>query len=627
MSQSDVARRIAAWPRTCAVAPHPDLRKRWSDELEQARKSANISPATIGLERKPRRLGFDDGVITPPEEFPVGTPIEAIRAAAAERAPLRGTVRVIVVLVDFSDKQMAATQNHFHDLFFSTGVLPHGSVREYYTEVTNGLVTLDGDVVGPYRMPNTLAWYANNNYGIGKGGGEFRSPQLAHDAVAAADPNINFAPYDNDGNGYVDAFIVVHAGPGAEVTGNAGDIWSHKSTLSAVYSTDGTKIYGYLTIPEDSRIGVCAHELGHLLFGFPDLYDTDYTSEGIGNWCLMSGGSWNGGGDQPAHPCAWCKADQGWATVTNVTVDGQIAIPQVETGHQIFRAWKDGTQNPEYFLLENRQRVGFDAALPGAGLLIWHIDEGQPGNTDETHYKVGLLQSDNHRDLELNHNRGDAGDPYPGSAGVTSATGTTSPSTKSYANQDTCVSITNISASAASMTAKIAVHCGKSIAKDTKDAKDVKEAVKEHKDTKDLKDHTKEQVKEHKEVKELHKETKELKEAAKDHKEIIKEVHKEVKEIQKEAKDLKDHIKEHERPPQRPGGGGDPFGAPASLESLEQRVAALEAIVGGGTEPFISTELRPTLLGSPQYARTRELSKRTAAGDAMAKRELDSPPR
>ena len=72
---------------------------------------------------------------------------------------------------------------------------------------------------------------------------------------------------------------------------------------------DATKIYGYLTIPEDAKIGVCAHELGHLLFGFPDLYDTDDTSEGIGNWCLMAGGSWNGGGDVPAHPSAWCKAN------------------------------------------------------------------------------------------------------------------------------------------------------------------------------------------------------------------------------------------------------------------------------------------------------------------------------
>ena len=107
----------------------------------------------------------------PGDEFPLGMPFASIRFAAAERAPLRGTVRVVVVLVDFSDKPMQATTSHFNDLFFSTGVLPNGSVKEYFTEVTNGLVTLAGEVVGPYRMPETAAWYANGNFGIGRRSG------------------------------------------------------------------------------------------------------------------------------------------------------------------------------------------------------------------------------------------------------------------------------------------------------------------------------------------------------------------------------------------------------------------------------------------------------------------------
>ena len=36
------------------------------------------------------------------------------------------------------------------------------------------------------------------------------------------------------------------------------------------------------------------HELGHAAFGLPDLYDRDYSSEGLGRWSLMAGGSWNG---------------------------------------------------------------------------------------------------------------------------------------------------------------------------------------------------------------------------------------------------------------------------------------------------------------------------------------------
>ena len=41
-----------------------------------------------------------------------------------------------------------ATVAHFEELFFSTGQVATGSVREYYTEATNGLVTIAGQVVG-----------------------------------------------------------------------------------------------------------------------------------------------------------------------------------------------------------------------------------------------------------------------------------------------------------------------------------------------------------------------------------------------------------------------------------------------------------------------------------------------
>ena len=90
-----------------------------------------------------QRPGFNDGLIIPGTEYPLGTPLGRLRRAAATRAPLRGDVRVIVVLVDFSDAPMVASPDHFRDLFFLTGEIPTGSVREYFTEVTNGLLTLD----------------------------------------------------------------------------------------------------------------------------------------------------------------------------------------------------------------------------------------------------------------------------------------------------------------------------------------------------------------------------------------------------------------------------------------------------------------------------------------------------
>ena len=588
----------------CFVAPSPELRDRLVADVQRTRgRARGPLSALLGVARTPRRLGFDDGVIIPPEAFPFGTSLARIRDAALERAPLRGTVRVIVVLVDFSDKAMTATADHVRDLFFSTGVLPHGSVREYYREVTNGLVDIAGEVVGPLRMPQTLAWYANGNFGIGRPSGTTRARDLAHDAAVAANPGVNFGPYDNDGNGFVDAFIVVHAGRGGEETGNSGDIWSHKWVLPSEFNADATKIYGYLTIPEDARIGVCAHELGHLLFGFPDLYDTDDTSEGIGNWCLMAGGSWNGGGDVPAHPSAWCKANQGWVSVTNVSANTNVSIPDVKVGHDVLRLWRDGAAGPEYHLVENRQRTGYDAQLPGDGLLIWHIDENQAGNTDENHYKVALVQADGQRNLEHKQNRGDAGDPYPGTSGNTAFSHSTTPNSDSYTSQDTCVSVTAISGSAPTMTASITVRCGKGIAKEVKDGpKDVKEPFKDRKDT-----------------------IKELKEPFKERKDL--------KEPFKERKDLKEPFKDGKEFEQPAGAGPSAADETAgALADLGARVAALEDLLGVGAgqqavvEPFIGAELRPDLIGGPTYGPTPALEEKMRAAEGGSKRAFDTGP-
>jgi immune inhibitor A len=124
---------IAIWSEFCAVAPSPELKERMKAEVTRARQSGTPeAPNLLGLAKRPNWLGFDDGVIIPPEKFPAGTNRATIRSAAADRAPLRGAVRVIVVLVDFSDRTMGQSTTHFNDLFFSTGVLPHGSVKEYY---------------------------------------------------------------------------------------------------------------------------------------------------------------------------------------------------------------------------------------------------------------------------------------------------------------------------------------------------------------------------------------------------------------------------------------------------------------------------------------------------------------
>ncbi len=454
--KSDALPSRSPYEGLCAVPAHPNLREEMRRTLAAAKANDHDIVKELLEVRFPVRFGLNDAVIYPAHTLGPGTAESTIRSAAPERAPT-GVQRVIVVLVNFQDKQITQSKQHYQDLFFSTGVVSTGSVSEFYKEVTNGLVTIAGDVVGPFTLPQTAAYYANN--GSGLGGATPNATTMARDAAVAANPTVDFKPYDNNGDGFVDAFIVVHPGPGGEVSGNKNDIWSHKWTLDGgAYAADGVNLYAYLTIPEDAKLGVCAHELGHLLFALPDLYDTDYSSNGIGQFCLMAGGSWNNGGNTPAHPSAWCKAKQNWVTVTNQAAAATLSISDVKTSRNVVRLWKDGVAGQEYFLLENRQKKQFDQFIPGDGLLIWHIDDGINGNTDDTHPQVKLLQADGLDQLRTAANQGDSADPFPGAKNNTVFNASSNPNSKSYGGVDTCVSVI-VGPSGPAMSVQVTVSC------------------------------------------------------------------------------------------------------------------------------------------------------------------------
>ena len=102
------------------------------------------------------------------------------------------------------------------------------------------------------------------------------------------------AELDKFGDGAITALFIVHAGAGAETRSTKAAqkkaIWSHKADLHAEVKLSATlAATNYLTVPEDCRMDVCAHELGHLAFGWDDFYDPNYAEDGAewdgaGNW-------------------------------------------------------------------------------------------------------------------------------------------------------------------------------------------------------------------------------------------------------------------------------------------------------------------------------------------------------
>jgi len=310
------------------------------------------------------------------------------------------TNNVLLILIRFADESNTYPLSDFTSLV-NGPTYDLGCLKAYYSEVSYGAFTVNGTVVGFYTASQNRSYY-------GYASGWPRAAELAHEAIVAArDAGVDFAPFDNNGDGYVDGLFVVHVGPGAEA-GDDSYPWSHSWDLTSAgvgaVSANGKIINGYTMEPEmvwagvRATIGVYAHEYGHAI-GLPDLYDTDYSSSGIGNWCLMAGGSWNGpgrNGQSPSHMSAWCKQRLGWLTVNQVQYDAlNSPIDQVETNQAVFKLGNTSMPSSEYFLVENRQRTGFDDYLPGCGIAIWHVDDTRTSNSDDTHRWVDLEEADN----------------------------------------------------------------------------------------------------------------------------------------------------------------------------------------------------------------------------------------
>lgn len=376
-----------------------------------------------------------------------------------------GVGTCLFILYEFTDHQ-ADQANHpsraYEDLFFSLDSFPTGSMNDYFLEVSYNAYSIDGAVTDWTTANNTYASYANPDGSQDPN----TAREMIQDAVAQLDPSIDYSQFDNDGpdgipnsgddDGYVDALFFIHAGPGQEQSGDTNDIWSHAwSFWGGLPTSDGVQFNRYSVEPEMlvagdlMTLGVFAHEYGHVL-GLPDLYDTDYSSAGIGEWGLMSGGSWTSrpgdpAGSSPSHLSAWCKMQLGWVTPIVVNNDMPATmIPPSESHPVSYRIFRAGEANgDEYFLVENRRPIGFDEGLLGRqhfyglaqpeGLVIYHVDDTQGANSNDARRLVDVVDAspwfdadgtwhenlDGVRDFSIydklyGFNRGDNGDVWPG---------------------------------------------------------------------------------------------------------------------------------------------------------------------------------------------------------------------
>ena len=370
--------------------------------------------------------------------------------------PTTGNRKLICILMQFPDKTMIKNQGDFDALFNTVGYnigSAIGSVKDYYLENSYNQFNLTVDIAGPYTSQHDMSTYGGEN-------GNKRL--LAKEAVLAADADVNFAEYDNDNDGSVDGMYMIFAGYGREAGGPANSIWSHAWSIYPAVIADGKSVSRYSCSPElrgnsgstITNIGVICHEFGHVL-GAPDYYDTDYADggqyPGTGEWDMMAGGSWNGGGATPAHHNGYTKVKiYNWASAIVLSQPASITLESAEYNTNSFYQINTATNN-EYYLIENRQKQGFDIAVPGHGMIIYHVHSqiASAGNAlNATHpqkmYPVCASANIDPTSAPSSYgNVNSGGCPWPYST-KTTFTDQSLPSSKSWTGSNTNKPITNI---------------------------------------------------------------------------------------------------------------------------------------------------------------------------------------
>ncbi len=391
--------------------------------------------------------------------------------------------KTLVILVHFPETNLnifaKTNQEHWNNLFF--GNKP--SIRDYFSTVSYGKLNLipadennapiNNGVVGWYCLLNSLNWYKttySNNYKY--------YGYIARDAIIASNGAVNYASFDNNGDGYISShelhiYIIVACYDESYLSPPEPKLWRVHFSLVDVEGNwniplelDGKKI-GYndhdggISLSAEllvrfgnssnvpTKVGLLAHELGHDL-GLPEHY---HPPDNAGMWCLMgSGDSHVQDPSYPNHLCIGHKEQLGWVQSTIIQTDMTRTITQIETKAEGLKLWENGNPTLEYFLVENRniQSSGnYDCFLPASGLLIWHVDQNR--KSMDRNQGVALEQADN----EGPNGAGNAGDPFIQGRNFLQAA--SSPNSRSNEGDITGVAVYDISQPGQNMTAQINV--------------------------------------------------------------------------------------------------------------------------------------------------------------------------
>ena len=363
------------------------------------------------------------------------------------------TYRMVVILMGFADLAFTTPRAEIDALFNQVGYSVNGnagSIRDYFLASSAGKLSVEATVVGPYTAANNMAYYGQNYEGTHT---DMHVRELVTEAVIFADPEVDFSQFTNGEGENVSCVYVIYAGVPESSGNNSNTIWPHRSRLYSSFAIDGVYVSDYGVSsekqgseynPQPPTIGTICHEFSHVL-GQADYYDTDYNEQGSFNdhdsWDLMCSGNYNNDGKCPPLWSAHEREVRGYIEIEELLAEGSNTLPPL---HSVNKAYKMTISQNEYFLLENRQKVGWDYYLPGHGMLIFHVNKNVAGwnsncaNCNPNNPGMDLEEANPNSVYNRESN------PFPGTSNRTSFTDSTNPNSMSYAGNPINRPITNI---------------------------------------------------------------------------------------------------------------------------------------------------------------------------------------
>ncbi|MGH2271482.1 LamG-like jellyroll fold domain-containing protein, partial [Anaerohalosphaeraceae bacterium U12dextr] len=384
---------------------NPDNKKPFIEKRKRLRKEVARQKALDNMKhidpRKYVALTADSSI----ETFQTISPAGDISAA-----PVTGSVIGLTILIDFSDQPATISQAEIEKYCNQpgyTGFSNAGSVYDYFYDVSNGKLQYTNYVTAYYRAKNPKSYYEGDCSSWGK------TSELINEAVRDLDAKgFDFRILSLNGT-RVRALNIFYAGNPS--CGWSKGLWPHKGWWSGYTTDEGVTFgdYQMSNIGSSPSIYVFCHENGHMVCGYPDLYDYGGESSGVGNFCVMCG---RPNDKKPVPPCGYLRSTTGWETVIDITNDPAGTLRQLTANANVSLKYTNPNNAKEFFMVESRLKTGRSEVLPAEGLLIWHIDEAGSNDNQEmtpsSHYKVSLEQADGAFHLEKNNNSGDSNDSF-----------------------------------------------------------------------------------------------------------------------------------------------------------------------------------------------------------------------